>query len=240
METFKFWLLAGKNQEFLTDMRRGKMPPLLFSEGRDESHVEPLIISSGISNISYWLMELEQLAENPGKTPLLFSVEQILKFHYIYPSVPRAAFRHIIAGWQRRRPDLRGYAILDAHGSMHGREWFYDGKELPKGSLLHSVQSWVNEHDGKELVLLIFCCNEGNCSITSKESIVIHFDGKVATGDDHDCEEDGIIALSSVQHKGIRFYLPWYGYLENKSSTELRKIIRSLPKSYLQTPSKVS
>jgi len=221
MQLFSFHVITGKNQEFLTSMQGRRFPAILFPEGRDESHVETMTICTCTDETVDWLVQLAM-----GDS---FGANQLLKFHYIYPLVPRVAHRRLIAAWQRQYPELRGYAVLDAHGLVQGGEWLYNRSEVPAKPAFHPVQEWVDEYDGKALVLLIFACNPENNGIVAKKSVVVHFNGDVKTGDDgRDCEETGVVVLCSLNYGGLRFYVPGHGYLEDKPN-EMKRLIRQLP-----------
>jgi len=61
-------------------------------------------------------------------------------------------------------------AILYAHGYMKNKKWCYSD-----GENLFSVQSWINEMDGKYKLLILKVRNEQGHEISSKKSVVFFF-----------------------------------------------------------------
>jgi len=111
----------------------------------------------------------------------------------------------------RRRSGLRGYALLDAHGKSEDGRWvFYDGERRCL------VQNWIDQMDGRFLLLLLYCCNPRSHRIISERSIVVHGRGNVFDLGDH----------LSYNHRTM-IYVPGEGYL-GRSYQEIRRALERL------------
>lgn len=65
-----------------------------------------------------------------------------------------------------RLTGLKPYAILAAHGNTNG-EWVYSDSGKTR-----SVQRWINLRDGKYGTLIIYACNPGVHTPSSKKSLL--------------------------------------------------------------------
>lgn len=59
------------------------------------------------------------------------------------------------------------FALLHAHGGYEGRTWTFHDNDI-----VHSLQDWIDRHDGKYTCLLIESCNPGHLSVKSKYSLL--------------------------------------------------------------------
>jgi len=92
---------------------------------------------------------------------------------------------------------LKGKAVLCARGYEIGVAWMFDDDERR----LHSVQGWVNTHDGHYSALMLYCSNPGRIPIESKKSVLL-----LPNKDYNKNRENGNM------HVGL--YLPGLGYME--------------------------
>lgn len=82
-------------------------------------------------------------------------------------------FYPIFAAWLRHRKDdfASLMAIFSGHADYRNKQWLLcaDGVcDMP-------VQQFVDEHDGKALLILLLCCNPKNRGrLTSQESLVVY------------------------------------------------------------------
>lgn len=62
-------------------------------------------------------------------------------------------------------------AVLEAHGHYQNGQWCYQSSATES----KPIQDWVNEQDGKAIMLLILACNPQNKGkLVSNKSLVIH------------------------------------------------------------------
>ena len=82
-----------------------------------------------------------------------------------------ARYREIFSA----KTGLCGLAALSAHGGYEAGQWvFHDGVTVA------TVQSWVNQHDGKYALLAPVVCNPGSQLVRSGSSLLLVPDRNVA------------------------------------------------------------
>lgn len=110
---------------------------------------------------------------------------------------------------------LRGYAVLNAHGGTDTGVWIYgDGERRCR------IQSWVDRFDGQFAALFITGCNANNIgTITARHSAVLH---AKCVWRHHDL-------FQTVRRGKIRLFLPPFGYLDD--CRQLRRTINHLKAS---------
>jgi len=113
----------------------------------------------------------------------------------------------------RHRTGLDGYFLLMAHGTEGNvdNDWRYCDSERHS----HPIQEWIDGHDGKRLVLLLYCCNPYDLSVTSQRSLVLHV-------------RERFNAITVLYGPGIRtrLYVPEFGYCDSSSRT--RRVLDTL------------
>jgi len=98
-----------------------------------------------------------------------------------------------------KKTGLSGFGLLLAHGDPSS-DW---GWKCIDGNKRKSVQSWINENDGKHAGLILICCNEYTKEIHSRKSLVFVPDRPFS-----------IIAFNANAVK-YEMYVPKKGYMNN-------------------------
>lgn len=102
-------------------------------------------------------------------------------------------------------------AILHAHGVDTDGIWMYcDGKEKP-------IQGWINRNDAKYDCLILFSCNPGASTPTSKKALLVVPDGIIQMLDDRCFPGDYNFTLIHPKHGEIDDYVVDY-YLQGGES----------------------